>query len=342
MKTDLFNYYLPKDLLAQEPVKPRDSSRLLVFNRKTDEVIHDHFYNLGRYLKPGDVLVLNNSKVFPARLWGRKPTRGKIEVFLLKKVKEKTWEVLIGGKGLKCKISKKLPAGIWQVRFNYGGEKFENIVNKIGVAPTPPYIKQKSNLKDYQTIYAKKIGSVAAPTAGFHFTKRLINKLKKQSIQFEYVTLHVGYGTFAPVKVDDIEKHKMHPEFAEVDKDAIRRLVEAKKQGLRIVAVGTTSVRVLESVVYGLRFTDYSQRGFRSWINTFIYPGWRFKFVDAMITNFHLPKSTLLILVAAFLKSRGQGASATQSGVQTIKRIYRQAIKKKYRFYSFGDGMLVV
>lgn len=343
---------MPKNLIAQKPVKPRDHSRLLVFNRKTKKVIHDHFYNLGKYLKQGDVLVLNNSKVFPARLWGKKETGGKIEVFLLKKVKEKIWEVLIGGKGrrvgleisfpkgLKCEITEKLPAGIWQVRFNCSGRRFEYIINQIGVAPTPPYIKQgilRGNKgyqgllrEQYQTVYAKKVGSVAAPTAGFHFTKQLINKLKKQGIQFEYVTLHVGYGTFQPVKVDDIEKHKMHPEYVEVDKNMIKRLIEAKKEGRRIIVVGTTSVRVLESLVYGLRSTGYSQKGFKDWINTFIYPGYRFKFVDTMITNFHLPKSTLLMLVSAF------------AGRKNILDIYKQAIKRKYRFYSFGDGMLIV
>lgn len=356
MKLKLFDYYLPRQLIAQKPAKPRDSSRLLVYNRQTEKVIHDHFYNIGKYLKAGDVLVLNNSKVFPARLWGKKPTGGKMEVFLLKKFKDKVWEVLIGGKarrvgleikfpkGLRCQIIKKLPAGIWQVSFNFSGRRFDNIVSKIGNAPTPPYIKQKSNLKDYQTVYAQKTGSVAAPTAGFHFTKSLMAKLKKQGIQFEYVTLHVGYGTFQLVKVDDIEKHQMHPEFVEVDKDTIKRLMEAKRHGRRIVAVGTTSVRVMESV-YRLRTTDYSPHGFRGRINTFIYPGYRFKFVDAIITNFHLPRSTLLMLVSAFA-SRGGGGTATTckgtAGVKLIKKIYQQAINKKYRFYSFGDAMLIV
>ena len=364
MKLNLFDYRLPRQLIAQSPAKPRDSSRLLVYNRKTKKVIHDHFYNIGKYLKASDVLVLNNSKVFPARLWGRKSTGGKMDVFLLKKIKGKIWEILIGGKarrvgleikfpkGLKCQIIKKLPAGIWQVRFNFSGRRFDNIMSKIGSTPTPPYIKQKSNLKDYQTVYAQKTGSVAAPTAGFHFTKSLMAKLKKKGVQFEYVTLHIGYGTFQPVKVSEIEKHKMHPEFVEVDEDAIKRLMEAKRRDRRIVAVGTTSVRVLESV-YRLQTTDYGKKGFHGWINTFIYPGYRFKFVDAMITNFHLPKSTLLMLVSAFLQSRGQarppcfatrsgrGTSATR-GVRVIKKIYQQAIKKKYRFYSFGDAMLIV
>lgn len=341
MKLSLFDYYLPRQLIAQSPAKPRDSSRLLVYNRKTKKVIHDHFYNIGKSLKAGDVLVLNNSKVFPARLWGRKTTGGKMEVFLLKKVKGKIWEVLVGGKnrrvgleiifprGLKCQIIKKLPVGIWRVSFNFSGRRFDNIISKIGSAPTPPYIKKKSNLKDYQTVYAQKTGSVAAPTAGFHFTKSLMAKLKKRGVQFEYVTLHVGYGTFQPVKVGEIEKHKMHPEFAEADRNTIERLREAKKQGRRIVAVGTTSVRVLESV-YRLRTTDYSPYGFRGWINTFIYPGYRFKFVDAMITNFHLPKSTLIMLVSAL------------AGRKNILGIYQQAINKKYRFYSFGDAMLIV
>lgn len=363
MKLSLFDYHLPRQLIAQKPAKPRDSSRLLVYNRQTKKVIHDHFYNIGKYLKAGDVLVLNNSKVFPARLWGRKPTGGKIEVFLLKKVEGKIWEVLIGGKArrvgleikfpkdLRCKIIKKLPAGIWWVSFNFSGRRFDNIVSKIGSAPTPPYIKQ-GLLRDnkgyqgvlreqYQTVYAKKIGSVAAPTAGFHFTKSLIVKLKKQGVQFEYVTLHVGYGTFQPVKASEIENHKMHPEYAEVDKDTIKSLIVAKRRGRRIVAVGTTSVRVLESLMgsrqtlarwrqqAGARALAYPWGGFHGWINTFIYPGYHFKFVDAMITNFHLPKSTLLMLVSALV------------GRKNIISIYQQAIKKKYRFYSFGDAMLI-
>ena len=346
MKLSRFDYYLPKDLIAQKPIQPRDHSRLLVYNRQTRKIIHDHFYNLDKYLNKNDILVLNNSKVFPARLWGRKETSGKMEVLLLKKVKGKTWEVLMGGegrhvglkikfkKGLTCEIIKKLPRGIWHVNFNFSGKKLDNIVNKIGAAPTPPYVKRKSNLKDYQTIYATKTGSVAAPTAGFHFTKNLINKLKKKGVQFEYITLHVGYGTFQPIKVDDIEKHKMHPEYVEVSKKTIERLKKAKLRGKRIVAVGTTSVRVLETI-----FTK-QRRGFKGWINAFIYPGYKFKFVDCLITNFHLPKSTLIMLVAAFLLSQGQGTWATH-GIGLIKKIYQQAIKKKYRFYSFGDGMLI-
>lgn len=376
MKLKLFDYSLPKEFIAQRPVTPRDHSRLLVLDRKKGKISHHRFFEIEQFLKPSDVLILNNSKVIPARLWGKKnlvaPRQargafggGKVEVLLLHRVSAKVWEVLIGGKGrkenlvinFKCglqgKILKKLPGGIWQVQFNYGGKRFKEILKKVGEAPTPPYIKQKSDLKKYQTVYAEKEGSVAAPTAGFHFTKNLINKLKKKGIQFEYVTLHVGFGTFQPVKEVNIEQHKMHPEFVEVKKEVIRRLWEAKKEGRRIVAVGTTSVRVLESVFKSqmgrprisaplnlrkLRLggpasggnSRLPRRDVRKWINLFIYPGYQFKFVDALITNFHLPRSTLLMLVSAF------------AGRKRILNAYEVAKKRGYRFYSFGDAMLII
>lgn len=347
MKLELFDYHLPKNLIAQVPQSPRDHSRLLILDRKSGKISHHKFFEVEKFLKAGDVLVLNDSKVIPARLWGRKETGGKLEVLLLKKISPKVWEVLMGGKGrreglkinfkksLKGEIIKKLPRGIWHLKFNYSGKKFDNILQKIGEAPTPPYIKQKSNLKKYQTVYAQKEGSVAAPTAGFHFTKSLINKLKKKGVQFEFVTLHVGFGTFEPVRVDDIEKHKMHPEFVEVKRNVIRRLLQAKKEGRKIVAVGTTSVRVLETVFKnqtGRRelIRALPRGGFHGWINTFIYPDYKFKFVDALITNFHLPKSTLLMLVSAF------------AGRKRILKAYEIAKRKKYRFYSFGDAMLIV
>lgn len=346
MKLKLFDYQLPKEYIAQKPVSPRDHSRLLVLDRKSGKISHHKFFEIEKFLKPDDVIVVNNSKVIPARIWGKKETGGKIEILLLKKISPQVWEVLLGGKGrkeglkinlgkeLKGEVIKKLPRGIWQLKFNYSGRKFDNIIKKIGEAPTPPYIKQKSDLKKYQTVYAQKEGSVAAPTAGFHFTKQLINKLKKKGVQFEYVTLHVGYGTFQPVKVENIEKHKMRPEFMEVKRDVLKRLLQAKKEGRRIVAVGTTSVRVLETVFKNqtgrARINSRLPRGgFHEWINLFIYSGYKFKFTDALITNFHLPKSTLLMLISAF------------AGRKNILKAYEIAKRRRYRFYSFGDAMLI-
>ncbi len=348
MLVSSFNYHLPKQLIAQKPIKPRDRSRLLILNRQNKKISHYHFFELGKFLKRGDVLVLNNTKVFPARLMGKKITGGKIEIFLLKKINNQIWECLLGGHnrkiGLKINFSqklkgevinpvretnfsngvKKLPTGIWQIKFNYGGQKLEKIINQIGQTPTPPYIKTAASKKDYQTVYAKKTGSVAAPTAGFHFTKKLIGQLKKQGIQFEFVTLQVGYGTFQSVKVKKIEEHQIHPEFAILDNQTAERLNLAKQQGRRIIAVGTTTVRVLESFIKNNNLTAE-----KKWLNIFIYPGYQFKFTDALITNFHLPQSTLLMLVAAF------------GGRNLILKIYQTAVRKKYRFYSFGDAMLI-
>jgi len=338
MKLSLFDYRLPKGLIAQKPIRPRDHSRLLVLDRKTGRIEHRHFYDIIKYLKPTDVLVLNNTKVFPARLIGRKPTGGKIEVFLLRSINNNTWECLLGGKGrrvgitiavgdygyrrLRGTITKHHPNGLWRIRFNQSGSKLQSFINLLGQAPTPPYIKRVSNLKEYQTIYAQKTGSVAAPTAGFHFTKSMLNKIKKLDTQIEYITLHVGYGTFQPVKVDQIEKHQMHPEFIDVNKATHQRLLKAKKEGRRIIAVGTTTVRALENL-------SQIPQSIKKPIKLFIYPGYKFKWVSALITNFHLPKSTLLMLVSAY------------AGRTKILKAYNQAIKKHYRFYSFGDAMLI-
>ncbi len=341
MKLSLFNYNLPKNLIAQQPVKPRDHSRLMVIDKKTKRIEHRRFFDLPEFLEKGDVLVLNNTKVYPARLWAKKKTTGgKIEVLLLKQLKGKTWEVLIGGKirregivleftkGLEGQVMKKMSDGVWQIKFNKPRTDFWRIIEQIGVAPTPPYIKVKSKKekvkRDYQTVFANRTGSVAAPTAGLHFTKRLLSKLKKKGVQIEYITLHVGFGTFQPVKVDDVEKHKMHPEWDETEKGTIQRLKKAKKEGRRIVAVGTTSVRTLETVII-----KKSNQDFKGWINLFIYPGYKFRFVDVLITNFHLPKSTLLMLVSAL------------AGSQFIQNCYKIAVRKKYRFYSFGDAMFI-
>jgi len=342
MKVSQFDYHLPKALIAQQPARPRDSSRLFVYNRKAKTEQHDRFINLIKYLRADDVLVFNNTKVFPARLWARRETGGRNEVFLLRSVKSNTWEVLIGGKvrklglclffgnELECRVVKQLDDGMWHVRFNVTPKQVLAIADKIGSTPTPPYIKKHARRSDYQTVYAKKTGSVAAPTAGFHFTKRLFQKLKKQGVQFEYITLHVGYGTFQPVKVSNVKDHKIHSEYAEVDESTAKRLIMAKKQGRRIIAVGTTTVRTLETVFNTPRSRDIGYSGgFKGWINTFIYPGYKFKFVDAIITNFHLPQSTLLMLISAF------------AGRTKILKLYNTAVRRKYRFYSFGDGMLL-
>lgn len=368
MKLSQFDYHLPKNLIAQKPIRPREKSRLMVLDRKKKTIKHDHFYNLPKYLEPGDVLVFNDSKVFPARLPVRKSTGGKLEVFLLRP-KGEFWQCLVGGKVrregmefylghkdmktrrheevLRGKIIKKLGEGIWSVKFNKSGKQFWKIVNKYGQAPTPHYIKRISNLKEYQTVYAKNLGSVAAPTAGFHFSEKLLKKLRSLEVKMEFVTLHVGYGTFQPVKVEDIIKHKMHEEYLEVKKEVISRLLKYKKQSRRIIAVGTTSVRALETIFSqaGARTPAYPEffpgtrralarrrqkTDFKGFINTFIYPGYKFKFIDGLITNFHLPKSTLLMLVSAF------------AGLPFIKKAYQTAIKEEYRFYSFGDGMLIL
>ncbi|MFH1366858.1 MAG: tRNA preQ1(34) S-adenosylmethionine ribosyltransferase-isomerase QueA [Patescibacteria group bacterium] len=367
MKLSQFNYNLPKNLIAQKPAKPRESSRLMVLDRKKKTIRHDHFYNLPKYLNKGDVLVFNDSKVFPARLPAKKSTGGKLEVFLLRP-EGKYWQCLVGGKVrregmefvlghkdtktrrheelLRGEIVKKLGEGIWLVKFNKSGNHFWKIVNKYGQAPTPPYIKRASNLKEYQTVFAKNLGSVAAPTAGFHFSRELIKKLRNSGIETEFVTLHVGYGTFQPVKVDDVKKHKMHAEFLEVKKEVIDRLLKYKKEGRRIIAVGTTSTRAMEAVFNkytrsrripirrtkgaGMGIPAYAKKDFYGWVSSFIYPGYQFKFIDSLITNFHLPKSTLFMLVSAF------------AGLPFTKKAYQTAIRKKYRFYSFGDGMLII
>ncbi|MFH0952239.1 MAG: tRNA preQ1(34) S-adenosylmethionine ribosyltransferase-isomerase QueA [Patescibacteria group bacterium] len=374
MKLSDFDYHLPKSLIAQKPSQPRDRSRLLVVDRETKKIQHKHFYDLPKFLRTGDVLVFNDTKVFPARLRvSKKPTGGRLEIFLLRPVKGPVWECLIGGKvrrvgqefvlsdkdikrsrneELEGEIIEEKGKGIWLVRFNKSGHGFWHAVNKYGQTPTPPYIKtpdSKTKQKQYQTVYANKVGSVAAPTAGFHFTKKLIKKLKDSGIKIEFVTLHVGYGTFQPVKETNIKKHKMHAEWASISPATLKRLRKAKKDGRRIIAVGTTSVRVLETIYstgtrralarrsqVEARASTYSRQDLAGWIDTFIYPSWKFKAIDGMITNFHLPQSSLLMLVAAFM-----GMKMKKQGITFTKDIYKKAVNKKYRFYSFGDGMLI-
>ena len=384
MKLSDFDYNLPRKLIAQKPKKPRDHSRLLILDKKTGKIENKKFYDLIDFLQFGDVLILNNSKVFPARLAGvRAKTGGKIEIFLLRSLSSNQWKCLVGGRrarvGLEVKFGEKLAGKLvkdngdstWDIDFNYQGKKLMSFIEEIGQTPLPPYIKRlacpvlprgdffKQDKNDYQTVYADddKRGSVAAPTAGFHFTPELIARIKDKGVQIEYVTLHVGLGTFAPVKVEDITKHKMHSEYVEIKKDVLKCIIKAKKENRRIIAAGTTSVRTLEAVfkdviperhrlgggAIGLRrpvvgiwdsigrsyLAPSRMSGYRGWINIFIYPGYKFKIVDAMITNFHLPKSTLLMLVSAF------------AGKESVDRAYKYAIKNNYRFYSYGDAMFI-
>jgi len=347
MKLTQFDYCLPPELIAQTPASPRDHSRLLVYNRTLDQVTHDYFYNLPTWLKSGDVLVVNNTKVFPARLHGVKVTGGKLEIFLLKQKNNNIWQAMIGGAKrhvgdvvkindkLNCKLLERENNGeTWLVEFNLAGEMFWAQVELIGEAPLPPYIQQPSSREEYQTAYAKVRGSVAAPTAGFHLTKNLLEKLEQKGIRIVYVTLHVGLGTFAPVVAEDIANHVMHAEWGSIDEQTAEILNQAKQNGRRIIAVGTTSVRTLETFSNKQGFITAQDK----WIDTFIFPGYEFKFVDAVITNFHLPKSTLLMLVAAFL---AQNKKPLQ-GIEIMQWLYQVAIVGQYRFYSYGDGMLIV
>ena len=341
MKVSLFDYDLPKELIAQTPIKERSSSRLLVMDKKTGELRHEHFYDIVSYLHKGDVLVLNDTKVIPARLIGEKEeTKAVIEILLLKDLGDNVWEALsrpfkrlhvgtvvsFGDGKLKCKVVEKLDEGIVRVKLIYDGI-LVNILDELGTMPLPPYITEKlEDQSRYQTVYAKNLGSAAAPTAGLHFTKELLKKIEDKGVIIKYVTLHVGLGTFRPVEVDDIKDHHMHTEFYVINKDVSDTLNKAKEEGRRIVAVGTTSTRVLETVAskFNGRFEPCSGN-----TDIFIYPGYEFKGIDALITNFHLPKSTLVMLVSA-LSSR-----------ENILNAYKEAIKERYRFFSFGDAMFI-
>ena len=347
-----FDYKLNTKLIAQKPTDKRDGSKLLVYNVKNDKIEHRLFLNLADYLQAGDVLILNNSKVVPARLLGKKQTGGKAEIFLLSQVNTNQWQCLVKTRGKKinsdiyfeknltCKITSRQDE-VFSIKFNKSGKQLQKIIDQIGLTPLPPYIKRDAkrgeDKQKYQTVYAndKKLGSVAAPTAGLHFTKSLLNKLEKKGVQIEYVTLHVGLGTFQPVKTDDIKKHKMHAEFVEVDKKVIKNIIKAKKENRRVIAVGTTSVRVLESTV-AKSLQQSNIKNICEAVNIFIYPGFKFKIVDMMITNFHLPKSTLLMLVSAFLQNKG-----VENGTREIKKIYKIAQAKQYRFFSYGDAMFI-
>lgn len=339
LSTDMFDYELPKEFIAQTPVEPRDHSRLLVYSRQTDSIQHRHFYNLPEYLRAGDVLVINETRVLPARLMGRRETGGIIELLLLNRREKDIWETLArpGRRirpGERLIFSEKLSADVLRiledggrlVRFNYEGI-FEEILDELGQMPLPPYITERLEDKErYQTVYSKENGSAAAPTAGLHFTPELLEVIKGMGVKIVPVLLHVGLGTFRPVKVADVSQHKMHSEYYSVSAQAAQSINEAKAAGGRIISVGTTSTRVLETAC-GEDGLIKAQSG---WTDIFIYPGYKFKCVDCLITNFHLPQSTLLMLVSA-LCSR-----------EKILEIYEEAKREKYRFFSFGDAMLIL
>ena len=340
MKTDEFDYYLPEELIAQHPLAKRDESKLMVLDRKTGAIKHDRFYNIINYWKPGDVLELNDTKVMPARIIGTKEdTKAIIELLLLKNIEKDNWEVLakpakrvkVGtvisfGEGkLLATCTKIGEEGIREVTFTYKGIFYE-ILDELGSMPLPPYIKEKLKDKDrYQTVYAKNIGSAAAPTAGLHFTKELLKEIETKGVKLCYITLHVGLGTFRPVNVEDVTTHKMHSEFYQMDEIVATTLNQAKAEGGRIIAVGTTSTRTLETIM-----TKYGCfKATSGWTDIFIYPGYEFKAINGQITNFHLPKSTLIMLVSAF---------ATK---EIILNAYKEAVDNKYRFFSFGDSMFI-
>lgn len=339
MKTDDFDYYLPEELIAQHPAEKRDHARLLVLDRETGEVTDKYFYDIIDYLNPGDVLVMNDTRVIPARLFGhREDKEESIEVFLLHNTEGKTWECLVRP-GKKMKIGTKIifsedlsgqvkdikEDGNRIIEFSYEGI-FNEILDKLGNVPLPPYIKEElKEPEEYQTVYSKNPGSVAAPTAGLHFTKGLLKQIEEKGIKLAYLTLDVGLGTFRPVSVEDVNDHKMHSEFYTLSQETADIINEARVSGHRVIATGTTSIRTLESVYKKCgKITEDS-----GWTDIFIYPGFEYKVVDAFITNFHLPKSTLVMLVAAFTSR------------EMILDTYKYAVDNKYRFFSFGDAMFI-
>ncbi len=362
MKTSDFNYELPKELIAQDPLKDRASSRLMVLDKETGAIEHRHFYEITEYLNPGDCLVVNNTKVIPARLIGYRELTGdalashkaehpdqteeeqkkggSVEVLLLTRKSDNVWETLVHP-GKKAKVGTKIifgdgllvgevidivEEGNRLIRFSYEGI-FEEILDQLGQMPLPPYITHELKDKDrYQTVYAKYEGSAAAPTAGLHFTPKLLEEVRQKGVRIAEITLHVGLGTFRPVKVEDVTKHHMHSEFYMVDEEAAGIITETKKSGGRVICVGTTSCRTIEAAAQ--RF-DGGIKPCSGWTDIFIYPGFKFQLMDALITNFHLPESTLLMLVSAF------------AGKDKIMEAYRVAVKERYRFFSFGDAMLI-
>ena len=340
MKTSDFDYNLPESSIAQTPAEPRDSSRLLVLHRDTGELEHCIFRDVSDYLRAGDLLVLNQTRVIPARIYARKETGGRVELLLLRRRDELTWEALVGGKGLRVDMILRVEEGpkVQIVEILEGSERLikfsepiEPYFSKVGNVPLPPYIHEKlDDPERYQTVYAREPGSAAAPTAGLHFTPRLLEELQVKGVKIAYVTLHVGLDTFAPVTEDDPETHKIHSEWCELSQETADAINETHERGGRVVAVGTTSVRTLESAA--IENTDHSSQvtALTGPTSLFILPSYQFKVVDVMITNFHLPKSTLLMLVSAF------------AGREKILETYETAIQEGYRFYSFGDAMLIL
>lgn len=340
MKTHDFYYDLPEELIAQTPLEQRDASRLMVLSRKTGEVTHRHFYDIVDYLNPGDCLVMNDSRVLPARLLGHRPTGGAVEVLLLRDLGDKRWECLCRP-GRKMQVGSEVSFGDGEltavvrevredgnrvVEFRYEGI-FLEVLERLGKMPLPPYIKEElQDQERYQTVYSREVGSAAAPTAGLHFTKELLDKIREKGVKEAFVTLHVGLGTFRPVKAEEVTDHHMHAELCMMNAETAKVLNETKQNGGRIICVGTTSCRTLESLVNeDGTFAEKSE-----WTEIFIYPGYTFKAMDGLITNFHLPESTLVMLVSAF------------AGREHVLHAYQEAVADRYRFFSFGDAMLIL
>ncbi|CAM3902008.1 MULTISPECIES: tRNA preQ1(34) S-adenosylmethionine ribosyltransferase-isomerase QueA [Geobacillus] len=342
MKVDLFDFHLPEELIAQTPLPDRAASRLMVLDKRTGAIRHETFRNIISYLNPGDCLVLNDTRVMPARLYGEKEeTGGTVEVLLLKHLDGDRWETLVkpgkrvkpgtkltfGGGKLQAVCLDTLEHGGRVLEFSYDGLFYE-VLAELGEMPLPPYIKEKlDDPERYQTVYAREIGSAAAPTAGLHFTEELLDAIREKGVHIVFITLHVGLGTFRPVQVDEVEKHDMHAEFYQMSEETAETLNRVREQGGRIIAVGTTSTRTLETVAgkHNGRFVAES-----GWTDIFIYPGYEFKGIDGLVTNFHLPKSTLIMLVSAL------------AGRENILHAYQVAVKERYRFFSFGDAMLII
>ncbi|NNU83116.1 tRNA preQ1(34) S-adenosylmethionine ribosyltransferase-isomerase QueA [Geobacillus sp. BMUD] len=342
MKVDLFDFHLPEELIAQTPLPDRAASRLMVLDKRTGAIRHETFRNIISYLNPGDCLVLNDTRVMPARLYGEKAeTGGTVEVLLLKQLDGDRWETLVkpgkrvkpgtkltfGGGKLEAVCLDTLEHGGRVLEFSYDGVFYE-VLAELGEMPLPPYIKEKlDDPERYQTVYAREIGSAAAPTAGLHFTEELLDAIREKGVQIVFITLHVGLGTFRPVQVDEVEKHDMHAEFYQMSEETAETLNRVRGQGGRIIAVGTTSTRTLETIAgkHNGRFVAES-----GWTDIFIYPGYEFKGIDGLVTNFHLPKSTLIMLVSAL------------AGRENILHAYEVAVQERYRFFSFGDAMLII
>ena len=340
MKTSDFWYDLPEELIAQTPLQKRDTSRLLVLDRTTGQVRHQHFYDVIDYLQPGDCLVMNDSRVLPARLLGHRPTGGAVEVLLLRDLGDKKWEclckpgrkmqvghqVIFGNGELTATVAEVQETGNRVIEFHYEGI-FLEVLERLGKMPLPPYIKEElQDQERYQTVYSKAVGSAAAPTAGLHFTNELLDKIRDKGVKTAFVTLHVGLGTFRPVKAEEISDHHMHSELCMISRETADILNETKRSGGRIICVGTTSCRTLESLVN----EDGSFDAKSKWTEIFIYPGYQFKAMQGLITNFHLPESTLVMLVSAF------------AGRENVLKAYNEAVLERYRFFSFGDAMLIL